>query len=58
MRIACPACKKIIEDAPDDFAPRPFCSRRCKLVDLDNWLNERYSVSEPIRRDDDDENLC
>ena len=21
----------------------PFCSRRCKMADLDNWLNERYS---------------
>lgn len=44
MRIDCPICKKTIADAPDDFAARPFCSPRCKLVDLGNWLNESYRV--------------
>jgi hypothetical protein len=52
MRIECPICQKVIEDAPDDFAPRPFCSPRCKLLDLDNWLSERYRVSEPLRPED------
>jgi endogenous inhibitor of DNA gyrase (YacG/DUF329 family) len=54
VRIVCPTCKKVIENAPSDFATRPFCSKRCKLVDLDNWLNERYCISEPLPRDDDD----
>jgi endogenous inhibitor of DNA gyrase (YacG/DUF329 family) len=31
------------EDAPF----RPFCSQRCKLVDLGRWLDGTYSVSEP-----------
>jgi endogenous inhibitor of DNA gyrase (YacG/DUF329 family) len=44
MRIDCPICKKIIEDAADDFGPRPFCSTRCKMVDLGNWLNEAYRI--------------
>jgi uncharacterized protein len=59
MRIVCPACKKVIENAPPDFAPRPFCSPRCKLSDLDNWLNERYVLSEPIPPlgTDEDEHL-
>lgn len=48
MKIVCPTCQKTIEDAPADFEPRPFCSTRCKLVDLGNWLNESYRVSEPI----------
>jgi uncharacterized protein len=48
MRIVCPACKKVIEDVPPDFAPRPFCSPLCKLSDLDNWLSERYVTSQPI----------
>ncbi len=47
MRIVCPTCKRVIEDAPDDFGPRPFCSPRCKLVDLGNWLNEAYRISDP-----------
>jgi endogenous inhibitor of DNA gyrase (YacG/DUF329 family) len=34
----------MLENAPDDFEPRPFCSPRCKLVDLGNWLNESYRI--------------
>jgi uncharacterized protein len=25
----------------------PFCSQRCRLVDLGNWASEKYVVSEP-----------
>jgi len=25
---------------------RPFCSRRCKLIDLGRWLNEEYRITE------------
>ena len=40
---------------------RPFCSERCKLLDLRNWTEERYSVpgdtgpSFPSQDDDSDE---
>lgn len=27
-----------------DAAWRPFCSERCKLLDLRNWVDERYRV--------------
>ncbi len=43
----CPICKK-----PSDFFAEPqgpFCSVRCKLVDLGKWLGEEYVVSEPLR---------
>jgi len=36
VRIVCPICKTVLENAPDDYEPRPFCSARCKLVDLGN----------------------
>lgn len=49
MRICCPICQKVLEDAPADFGPRPFCSTRCKMVDLGNWLNEAYRI--PIARE-------
>jgi hypothetical protein len=42
MRIECPLCKRVVEDARPDFGPRPFCSERCRLLDLSNWLNETY----------------
>ncbi|HEX4337649.1 MAG TPA: DNA gyrase inhibitor YacG [Polyangiaceae bacterium] len=48
MRIVCPMCKRVLEDAPTDFPPRPFCSARCKLADLHNWLSESYRISSPL----------
>jgi endogenous inhibitor of DNA gyrase (YacG/DUF329 family) len=27
---------------------RPFCSERCKLVDLGRWLNEEYRITEEV----------
>ena len=44
VRIVCPICKTVLENAPEDHEPRPFCSPRCKLVDLGNWLNESYRI--------------
>jgi uncharacterized protein len=38
----CPSCGK---EAPwSDNPNRPFCSERCKLVDLGRWVNEEYRV--------------
>lgn len=31
---------------------RPFCSERCKLIDLDHWLSERYRISVPGEEED------
>lgn len=46
MQICCPVCQRQDEVA-DDFRYRPFCSRRCKTIDLGNWLDEVYRVSRP-----------
>jgi endogenous inhibitor of DNA gyrase (YacG/DUF329 family) len=45
----CPICEK----ATDFHAPPagPFCSERCKLIDLGRWLGEDYRISEPLRPD-------
>ena len=39
----CPICKRhtVYEGNPY----RPFCSERCKLIDLANWFSGRYRVS-------------
>jgi endogenous inhibitor of DNA gyrase (YacG/DUF329 family) len=42
----------VIENAPNDFETRPFCSQRCKLADLDNWLKGAYRISSPLRQGD------
>jgi endogenous inhibitor of DNA gyrase (YacG/DUF329 family) len=32
----------------------PFCSERCRLLDLGNWAMERYVLSRPISDDDEE----
>ena len=41
----CPICKRETVFEGNPF--RPFCSERCKLIDLNNWLAGRYRVSTP-----------
>lgn len=38
---SCPICKK-----PTVVNFRPFCSRRCKNIDLGRWLTESYAIPE------------
>jgi len=38
----CPNCNKQIPLQNNPF--RPFCSERCKLIDLDKWVSEEYRV--------------
>jgi endogenous inhibitor of DNA gyrase (YacG/DUF329 family) len=46
MKHHCPICKKTTDSATDaDF---PFCSERCRLLDLGAWAAEKYVVSDPI----------
>jgi endogenous inhibitor of DNA gyrase (YacG/DUF329 family) len=45
MQHRCPICKKSTDsDANAEF---PFCSERCKLLDLGAWASEKYVISEP-----------
>jgi len=45
----CPTCDKPVPKAPPDRPESfPFCSERCKLIDLGKWFNEEYRVSTPI----------
>jgi endogenous inhibitor of DNA gyrase (YacG/DUF329 family) len=46
---ACPQCGASTRlDAANPW--RPFCSERCKLIDLGDWLSGRYAV--PLENDD------
>ena len=49
----CPTCKRAFTNDGGD-PPFPFCSQRCKLVDLDGWLSGRYVVSEALPLDEED----
>ena len=53
MKHQCPICRKPTDSEADAYFP--FCSERCRLLDLGNWASERYVVSEPIF-DEEDEN--
>ena len=44
--MVCPICNQSITWEGNAF--RPFCSERCKMIDLDNWLAERYRVPAQI----------
>ncbi|HZZ41561.1 MAG TPA: DNA gyrase inhibitor YacG [Tepidisphaeraceae bacterium] len=48
----CPICKKPVE-APQPNHPShlPFCSERCKLIDLGRWLDDKYQI--PLDNPDD-----
>jgi endogenous inhibitor of DNA gyrase (YacG/DUF329 family) len=46
----CPTCKKPVAE---DNAAFPFCTPRCKLLDLGNWISGRYVVSSPVPFDED-----
>ena len=43
QRVRCPQCGTVAEYKPDNPS-RPFCSERCKLIDLGAWAEERYAI--------------
>jgi endogenous inhibitor of DNA gyrase (YacG/DUF329 family) len=45
----CPICKK---EVPADSQYHPFCSERCKIIDLANWATEKYVISTPVEPED------
>lgn len=41
----CPICRKSVEPEGTHRPPTfPFCSDRCKLIDLGRWLSGKYSI--------------
>ena len=43
--LRCPTCRKIVLRKDPDF---PFCSERCRLIDLGKWASGGYVISTPI----------
>jgi hypothetical protein len=42
-QISCPTCSRPIEWS-DAYPYRPFCSERCRLIDLGDWLTEKHAI--------------
>lgn len=41
--VKCPTCQRPVEWSP--ASPfRPFCSDRCRLIDLGSWLTEQHKI--------------
>lgn len=43
--LRCPSCRSLV--LPDDPS-LPFCSERCRLIDLGKWASGAYRISSPI----------
>lgn len=58
MKVKCPTCKTTA--TWEDNQCRPFCSEKCRLLDLGKWLNEEYTIKsedEPMSSDIEGEPL-
>lgn len=45
MTLRCPICQKQVHMTDPEM---PFCSQRCREIDLGNWAQEKYVISTPI----------
>ena len=45
----CPICKKIVTVTDAEF---PFCSDRCRVIDLGKWASGDYKITSPIHDPD------
>ena len=53
LTVKCPQCHK--EASLVDNPYRPFCSKRCKMIDLGTWADEGYRIpGERAPQDEDD----
>ncbi len=49
ISLRCPTCKKLVLRTDPEF---PFCSERCRLIDLGKWASGGYVISTPINQAD------
>lgn len=52
LKLRCPICRNPVKSSDPDF---PFCSERCRTIDLGKWASGQYVISSPLK--DTDENL-
>lgn len=48
----CVYCSRPFEYAPEVRGEFPFCSRRCRILDLGRWLDGEYVLSRPLSEDE------
>ncbi|MCE9679881.1 DNA gyrase inhibitor YacG [Shewanella sp. AS1] len=52
--VNCPTCQTPVQWTPESKF-RPFCSERCKLIDLGDWASEKHAI--PVKPEFDAEDL-
>jgi endogenous inhibitor of DNA gyrase (YacG/DUF329 family) len=46
IKVRCPICDQVMQgQRAEEWPDLPFCSARCRLIDLGRWLGENYRVS-------------
>ena len=45
LKLHCPICKKPVKSTDPEF---PFCSQRCRTIDLGKWATGAYVISSPV----------
>ncbi|MES2626514.1 MAG: DNA gyrase inhibitor YacG [Pseudomonadota bacterium] len=55
-QVNCPTCQKIVPWTEAEIH-RPFCSKKCQLIDFGDWASERHSipVENPLSEIDDED---
>ena len=46
LKLHCPICRKLVKIKDAEF---PFCSPRCRLIDLGKWASGGYVISSPMQ---------
>ncbi|HEY2784306.1 MAG TPA: DNA gyrase inhibitor YacG [Fimbriiglobus sp.] len=49
-KTTCPICDAGMPADWSEYPDYPFCSKRCRLIDLGRWLGEGYRVADPDGR--------
>ncbi len=53
--VACPTCKKPVRWISEEIF-KPFCSERCKMIDLGDWATEAFKIpGETLNEPDEDD---
>jgi uncharacterized protein len=50
LKLHCPICKKAVKSTDAEF---PFCSPRCRTIDLGKWASGAYVISSPVKDADE-----
>jgi endogenous inhibitor of DNA gyrase (YacG/DUF329 family) len=46
LKLRCPICKKAVNSTDPES---PFCSSRCRLIDLGKWASGGYVITSPVQ---------